>query len=158
MMRPLMVRTEKGSSPLFCNRWPVSGCFGGGGSRLLGLEAELDSGLVGDSAEARQEVADRLLAGGDDLAGWGLVDGIGHPPAELLKLLAQLLHEGLGGDLRWAIHGFFLGVGLGGQRPARAVGCSPPKIRPPGRFATPHRGGNCHYIQNAYTRHVPRFA
>src|SRR5262249_4636007 len=74
-MRPLIVRTERGSSPLFCNRWPVWGCFGGGGSRLLGLEAELDSGLVGDSAEARQEVADFLLAGVDDLAGWGLVDG-----------------------------------------------------------------------------------
>src|SRR4051812_26342541 len=111
-MRPLMVRTEKGSGPLFCSRLPVSGCFGGGGSRLVGLEAELDGGLVGGLAEARQEIADLLLAGVDDLAGWSVVDGIDHPPAELLELLAQLLHEGLGGDLRWAIHGFFLGVGL----------------------------------------------
>src|SRR5262245_17298816 len=112
MMRPLRVRTETGSSPLFCNRGPVWGCFGGGGSRLLGLEAERDSGLGGDSADARQEVADRRLAGVDDLAGWGLVDGIGHPPAERLERLAGRLHEGRGGDLRWAIQGFFLEVGL----------------------------------------------
>src|SRR5947209_3325168 len=111
-MRPLMVRTVKGSGPLFCSRLPVSGCFGGGESRLLGLEAELDSGLVGGLAEACQEIANLLLAGVDDLAGWRVVDGIGHPPAELLELLAQLLHEGLGGDVRLAIHGFFLGVGL----------------------------------------------
>src|SRR4051812_38151682 len=110
-MRPLMVRTEKGSGPLFCRRLPVSGWFGGGESRLLGLEAELDGGLVGGLAEAGQEVADRLLAGVDDPAGWGLVDGIGHPPAELLELGAELLDEGLGGDLRWTIHGWFLGVG-----------------------------------------------
>ena len=107
-----MVRTETGSGPLFCSRLPVSGCFGGGESRLLGLEAELDSGLIGGLAEVGQEIADLLLAGVDDLAGWGLVDGIGHPPAELLELLAPLLHEGLGGDLRWALHGSFLGVGL----------------------------------------------
>src|SRR3954447_2428291 len=111
-MRPLMVRTEKGSGPLFCSRLPVSGCFGGGGSRLLGLEAELDSGLVGGLAEARQEVAHLLLTGVDDLTGWRLVDGIGHSPAELLELRAQLLHEGLGGDVRLVIHGVFLGVEL----------------------------------------------
>src|SRR4051812_23954805 len=110
-MRPLMVRTEKGSGPLFCRRLPVSGWFGGGESRLLGLEAELDGGLVGGLAEAGQEIADLLLAGVDDPAGWGLVDGIGHPPAELLELGAELLDEGLGGDLRWIIHGWFLGVG-----------------------------------------------
>src|SRR3954447_15827318 len=111
-MRPLMVRTEKGSGPLFCSRLPVSGCAGGGGSRLLGPEAELDSGLVGGLAEAGQEIADLLLAGVDDLAGRSLVDGIDHPPAELLELLAQPLHEVLGADLRWALHRFFLGVGL----------------------------------------------
>src|SRR5262245_24724860 len=109
-MRPLMVRTEDGSGPLFCSRLPVSGCFGGGGSRLLGLEAELDSGLGGGLAEARQEIADLLLAGVDDPAGWRPVDGIGHPPAELLELLAELLQEGLGGDLRLALHGLILGV------------------------------------------------
>src|ERR687884_1997327 len=104
MMRPLMVRTVKGSGPLFCSRLPVSGCFGGGGSRLLGLEAELDRGLVGGLAEAGEEIADLLLAGVDDLPGWGLVDGLGHPPAEVLELLAQLLDESLGGDLRLVIH------------------------------------------------------
>src|SRR4051794_33433805 len=115
-MRPLMVRTEKGSGPLFWSRLPVSGCFGGGGSRLLGLEAELDGGLVGGLAEAGQEVADLLLAGVDDLAGWRVVDGIGHPPAEPLELSAELLDEGLGGDLRRALHGWFLGVGWEGAR------------------------------------------
>src|SRR3954453_18627449 len=103
-MRPLMVRTEKGSGPLFCRRLPVSGCFGGGGSRLLGLEAELDSGLVGGLAEAGQGIANLLLAGVDALAGWSVVDGIDPPPAERLEPLAQLLDELLGGDLRWAIH------------------------------------------------------
>src|SRR3954447_2671000 len=111
-MRPLMVRTENGSGPLFCSRLPVSGWLGGGESRLLVLEAELDGGLVGGLAEAGQEVADLLLAGVDDLAGWRVVDGIGHPPAELLELGAELIDEGLGGDLRWALHDWFLGVGL----------------------------------------------
>src|SRR3954447_5572957 len=113
-MRPLMVRTEKGSGPLFWSRLPVSGWVGGGGSRLLGLEAELDGGLVGGLAEAGQEIANLLLAGVEDLAGWRVVDGIGHPPTELLELHAELLDEGLGGDLRWAIHGRFLEVGWEG--------------------------------------------
>src|SRR3954449_5397175 len=141
-MRPLMVRTEKGSGPLFCSRLPVAGCFGGGGSRLLGLEAELNSGLVGGLAEARQEIANLLLAGVDDVAGRSLVDGIGHPPAKPLELLTQLLHKGLGGDVRLVIHGVFLGACL-----AESNGPSGPgpglvtaRIRPPGRFATP-RGG-----------------
>jgi hypothetical protein len=100
---------------------PVVGWAGGGGSRLLGLEAELHGGLVGASAEASEQVADLLLAGVDDLAGRGLVDGVGDAPAELLELLAQLLQEGLGrdlrlaicgGNLRLAVHGFVLGLGL----------------------------------------------
>src|SRR3954447_24517131 len=113
-MRPLMVRTEKGSGPLFWSRLPVSGWVGGGGSRLLGPEAEWDGGLVGGLAEAGQEIANLLLAGVEDLAGWRVVDGIGHPPTELLELHAELLDEGLGGDLRWAIHGRFLEVGWEG--------------------------------------------
>src|SRR6476646_7680547 len=115
-MRPLMVRTEKGSGPLFCSRLPVSGWVGGGGSRLLGPEAELDGGLVGGLAEAGQEIADLLLAGVDDLAGWGVVDGLGHPPAEPLEVLAQVLDEGVGGDVRWALHGWSLGVGWEGAK------------------------------------------
>src|SRR4051794_39427072 len=137
-MRPLMVRTVKGSGPLFCNRLPVPGCSGGGGSRLLGPEAELDGGLVGGLAEARQEVAHLLLAGVDDLAGWRLVDGIGHPPPEVLELLAQLPHEGFGGDVRWVLHGVFLGVDVveaGG--PPGPLAVHRLKIRPPRRFATP---------------------
>ena len=119
----MMVRTVKGSGPLFCRRLPVWGCVGGGGSRLGGLEAELDSGLVGGLSEASEKVADLLLAGVNDLAGRGLVDGIGDAPAELLELVAELLHEGLGRDVRWAIHGGnlrlavhsgLLGLGLAG--------------------------------------------
>jgi hypothetical protein len=83
-----MVSTEKGSGPLFCRSLPVCGWTGGGGSRLLGLEAELDGGLVGKLAETSEEVANLLLAGIDDLAGWGLVDGVGHPLTELLELAA----------------------------------------------------------------------
>src|SRR3954464_5266034 len=99
-MRPLMVRTVKGSGPLFWRHFPVSGCFGGGESRLLVPEAELDSGLVGGLAESGQEIANLLLAGVDGLPGWRLVDGLGHPPAELLEPAAQLLDQDLGGDLR----------------------------------------------------------
>src|SRR3954466_11671368 len=133
-----MVRTEKGSGPLFCSRLPVSGWVGGGGSRLLGLEAELDGGLVGGLAEAGQEAANLLLAGVDNLAGWRVVDGIGHPPAEVLELLAQLLHEGFGGDLGWAIHGWFLGAGrTEANGPPRPLAVHRHKIHLPGRFATP---------------------
>jgi hypothetical protein len=91
----------------------------------------------GGLAEARQEIAHLLLAGVDDLAGWGLFDGIGHPPAELLELRAQLLHEGLGGDLRLALHGFFLGVCL-----AEANG-------PPGPLAV-------HRLKYALPEELPR--
>src|SRR5262245_20719747 len=137
-MRPLMVRTEKGSGPLCCSRLPVSGRVGGGGSRLLDPEAELDGGLGGGLAEGRQEIADLLLAGVDDLTGWRLVDGIGHPPAELLELRAERLHEGLGGELRWVIHGSFLRACLAEAKgPPGTLGCSPPKMRPPGRLGTP---------------------
>jgi hypothetical protein len=74
----------------------------------------LDGGLVGRLSEASQQVADLLLTGVDDLAGRGLVDGIGHPPAELLELLAELLHQRLGGYLRLAVHGAGLRLALHG--------------------------------------------
>jgi hypothetical protein len=48
----------------------------------------LDGGLVGELAETSEEVANLLLAGIDDLAGWGLVDGVGYPLTELLELAA----------------------------------------------------------------------
>jgi hypothetical protein len=114
---------------LFCRRLPVWGCCGGGGSRLGGLQAELDRRLVGGSSEASQEVANLLLAGVDDLPGRGPVDGVGDAPAELLELATQLLHEGLGGKLRLAVHGFFLGLGLaaGTARLGRAFAASPPR-------------------------------
>jgi hypothetical protein len=79
---------------------PESGWVGGGGSRLGGFEAELDGGLVGLLPEAGQQVADLLLAVGDDAAGGGGVDGGGGVLAELLELLAQARGQVVGGGLR----------------------------------------------------------
>jgi hypothetical protein len=53
------------------------------------LQAELDGGLVGLLSEAGEQVADLLLAVGDDAAGRGGVDGGGDVLAQLLELLAQ---------------------------------------------------------------------
>src|SRR5262249_24213676 len=103
------------SAPLLCKRLPVSGWVGGGESRLGGLQAELDGGLVGALAEAGQQVADLLLAVGDDAAGGGLVDGGGDVAAELLEVAAQqggkFLGRGLGLGVHWAPGK--LGRGLG---------------------------------------------
>jgi len=87
VMRPLTVRMEKGSAPLLWRRLPVRGWVGGGGSRLGGFQAELDGGLVGVLPEAGEQIADLLLALGDDAAGCGGVDGSRNIPAELLELL-----------------------------------------------------------------------
>src|SRR5262249_52055688 len=86
--RPLTVSTEDGSAPLLCRRLPVSGWVGGGGSRLGGLQAELDGGLVGLLAEAGEQVADLLLAIGDDAAGGRGGDSGGDGSAQLLAPLA----------------------------------------------------------------------
>ena len=77
-----MVRS---SGPLFCRGVPVRGCGGGGKSRLRGVDAELDGGLIGSLSEVREEVADLLLAGIDDLAGRRLVDGGGHLLTQVLE-------------------------------------------------------------------------
>lgn len=45
---------------------------------MRGVGAELDRGLIGSLSEIREEVADLLLAGIDDLAGGRLVDGGGY--------------------------------------------------------------------------------
>lgn len=66
---------------------------------MRGFEAELHGGLIGRQAEVGQKVADFLLAGVEDLAGRGLVDGVGDVVAEFLKMPAQLLKEGVGGQL-----------------------------------------------------------
>src|SRR5262249_27743928 len=103
-MRPLTVRTETGSAPLLCRRFPVPGWVGGGGSRLGGIQAELDGGLGGALAEAGEQVADLLLGGGDGTAGGGGVDGGGDLAAELLELLTHLRGERVCGDLRFGVH------------------------------------------------------
>ena len=77
-----------------------------GGSRLRGVLAELDGGLVGGRAEVGEEVADLLLAGVDGLAGGGGVDGGGDVVTELLEAAAQLLREGVGGQGRLGGHGW----------------------------------------------------
>src|SRR5262249_28018958 len=103
-MRPLTVRTERGSEPLLCRRLPVAGCCGGGGSRLLGGEAELHGGLVGVLAEAGEQVADLLLAIVDDLAWGGVVDRLGDVLAEAFELVLELGHEVAGGSLGLWVH------------------------------------------------------
>src|SRR5262245_9201992 len=103
-MRPLTVRTERGSGPLPCRRLPVAGWGGGGGSRLLGGKAELQGGLVGLHAEAGEQVADLLLAVVDDLAGGGAVDRVGDVLAEALELVFELGHEVAGGSLGLRVH------------------------------------------------------
>src|SRR5262245_49095652 len=103
-MRPLPVRTVCSSGPLFCRGWPVVGCRGGGESRLRGFESELECGLVGGQTEVGEEVADLLLAGVDDLAGGGGVDGSGHVGAELLEVTAHLFEQILGRKLGLVVH------------------------------------------------------
>ena len=97
-MRPLMVRTVCSSAPLFWRGFAVWGCSGGGESRLRGVEAELDGGLERGKSEVGEEVADLLLAGVDDLAGGGVIDGGGHILTESLEVAAKLIQEGTGGD------------------------------------------------------------
>jgi len=63
---------------------------------LRGVGAELDGGLIGGLSEVREEVADLLLAGIDDLTGGGLVDGGGHVLTELLEASAELLQKVVG--------------------------------------------------------------
>ena len=76
---------------------------------MRGVEAELDGGLVGGLPEIGEEVADLLLAGVDDLAGRGRIDGGGHALTKSLEAASQLFQEGVGGDDR------FGGLGFGGH-------------------------------------------
>src|SRR6266536_2106846 len=101
--RSLTVRTVWGSRPLFCRRRP-SGAFGGGKSRFRGINLELQGGLVGVTAEVGEEVANLLLTGVDNVAGRGLVDGVGDTTAEFLEAAAQALQEGVGGNGWQGVH------------------------------------------------------
>ena len=60
---------------------------------MRGVGAELEGGLVGGLAEVSEEVADLLLAGVDDLASGGTVDGGGHVLTQLLEAAAQLVQQ-----------------------------------------------------------------
>jgi len=64
----------------------------------------LQGGLVGVAAEVGEEVADLLLTGVDDVAGRGLVDGVGDATAEFLEAAAQALQEGVGGNGWQGVH------------------------------------------------------
>src|SRR5262245_22433847 len=118
-MRPLTVRTVHSSGPLFCRGLPVSGCCGGGESRLRGIEAGLHGGLVDPATEVSEEVADRLFAGVDDLAGGCLVDGVGDLPAEPLEVGTELFAEVIRRESGLQVHGGLPKARRGGGTPDR---------------------------------------
>src|SRR5580692_1491312 len=107
-MRPLTVRTVRSAGPLFCRGLAVCGCSGGGKSRLRGVGAELHGGLVGGPSEVGEEVADFLLAGVDDLAGRGGIDGRGDVLTKLLKATAQLFQQSVRRQGRFGGHACLL--------------------------------------------------
>jgi hypothetical protein len=86
---------------------------------LRGVESGLHGGLVGVLSEVGEEVADAFLAGVDDLAGWGQVDGVGDLLAEQREALVQLLAEVVGGELRLGVHGRLQQERVGSSRPGR---------------------------------------
>lgn len=71
---------------------------------MRGVGAELQGGLVGGLSEVGEEVADLLLAGVNDLAGRGAVDGGGDILTQLLKAAAQLLQQGVRRQSRFGRH------------------------------------------------------
>ena len=112
-----MVRRVCSSAPLFCRGFPVWGWSGGGKSRLRGVEAELNGGLIGGLSEVSEEVTDLLLRGVDDLTGRGLVDGGGHILTKLLEAATQLFQEGGDGNGRFEGHELLLVGGKTGSTP-----------------------------------------
>jgi hypothetical protein len=77
---------------------------------LRGIEAKLDGGLKGGPSEVGEEVADLLLAGVDDLAGGGAVDGGGHVLTKLLEAAAQLEQQIVRRQGRFGRHGLLQGA------------------------------------------------
>src|SRR5437763_4686130 len=102
-MRSLAVSTVWASRPLFFRRRP-SGAFGGGKSRFRGIDFHLQGLLVGLAPEVGEQVADLLLAVVDDLAGRGLVDGVGDALAQSLELAAEGLEQGFRGERGEGVH------------------------------------------------------
>jgi len=72
---------------------------------LRGIEAELDSRLIGSESEVREKVADLLLAGIDDGPRRGGVDGSGYILTKGLEAATQLFQEDVGGQGRFGGHG-----------------------------------------------------
>ena len=73
---------------------------------MRGVGAELYGGLVSGLAEVGEEVADPFLAGVDDLASGGTVDGGGHVLTQLLEAAAQLVQQGVRRHGGFGRHGF----------------------------------------------------
>jgi hypothetical protein len=115
----------------------VSGWSGGGKSRLRGVGAELESGLIGGLSKVREEVADLLLAGVDDLAGRSPVDGAGHVLTELLEAAAQLLEQSVRRHGGFGNHGLLQEGKTKPQHAQRAQLSFPLIVSAPERFATP---------------------
>jgi hypothetical protein len=75
---------------------------------LRGVGAELDGGLKGGRAEVREQVADLLLAGSDDLPGRGPVDGVRYLPTQFLKAAAELFEKDICRQGWFGRHGLLL--------------------------------------------------
>ncbi len=63
---------------------------------MRGVQTELYGGLVGGLTQVREEVADHLLTGVDDLASRSPVDGVRDLLAELVEFAAQLRQQVVG--------------------------------------------------------------
>ncbi len=112
---------------------------------MRGIEAELDGGFIGGLSEVREEVTDLLLAGVDDLAGGGEVDGGGHILTKSLEAATQLFQEYVGGEGRFEGRGRFGGHGFSCSASGhRALPPRPSfllKIGAPEKIATPIGSG-----------------
>jgi hypothetical protein len=92
---------------------------------LRGVGAELDGGLVGGPSEVGEEVADLLLAGVDDLAGGGGIDGSGDVLTKLLKAAAQLFQQSVRRQSRFGGHACLLRQRETGDAPSPRSWASP---------------------------------
>ena len=103
--RPLIVSTVKSCRPLFRLVLPVCGSAGGGKSGFRRIDSHLHGRLIGLPAKAREEVADLLLAGRDDMPRRRLVDRVGDPAERLLDLPPHLSDVLIARQLDFRLHG-----------------------------------------------------